>query len=464
MLFNSLSYIIFLPLVVLVYYLMPAKYRWTLLLACSYFFYMCWKPEYILLIITSTLVVFYSGKKISESKTKKQKNTYLLLSLVVNLGILFFFKYYNFSVYNLQFILNEFNIVANIPLFKILLPVGISFYTFQAISYTADIYLDKIKPEKHLGYFALYITYFPQLVAGPIERYNDLMPQFKQKLDVNYPNLRYGINKILLGLFKKVVVADTLSLYVDYVFFNADTSNGLQLYVGLVFFAIQMFCDFSGYSDIAIGSARLMGIRLTENFNKPFKALSVNEYWQRWHISLTNWIRDYIFYPIMYSRPKQFFFNTIIVFLAIGIWHGANINFIIFGLIHGVFTILQYGYSRLSFMPQFKSKLGIVTRWVFNVNLLIFTAVFFRAKTLDQALTILHRIFTEFTLNIRELFIGISPFDMALNVFLISLLGATAFFNKELRFKKNFVFIGICLILILLFGQNKEVQFIYFQF
>ena len=399
-----------------------------------------------------------------KARPKNKKNTYLLLSLVVNLGILFFFKYYNFSVYNLQFILNEFNIVANIPLFKILLPVGISFYTFQAISYTADIYLDKIKPEKHLGYFALYITYFPQLVAGPIERYNDLMPQFKQKLDVNYPNLRYGINKILLGLFKKVVVADTLSLYVDYVFFNADTSNGLQLYVGLVFFAIQMFCDFSGYSDIAIGSARLMGIRLTENFNKPFKALSVNEYWQRWHISLTNWIRDYIFYPIMYSRPKQFFFNTIIVFLAIGIWHGANINFIIFGLIHGVFTILQYGYSRLSFMPQFKSKLGIVTRWVFNVNLLIFTAVFFRAKTLDQALTILHRIFTEFTLNIRELFIGISPFDMALNVFLISLLGATAFFNKELRFKKNFVFIGICLILILLFGQNKEVQFIYFQF
>ena len=464
MLFNSLSYIIFLPLVVFIYYLIPAKYRWVLLLICSYFFYMCWKPEYILLIITSTLVVFYSGKKISESKSKIEKNKYLLLSLVVNLGILFFFKYYNFSVYNLQFILNEFNIEANIPLFKILLPVGISFYTFQAISYTADIYLDKIKPEKHLGYFALYITYFPQLVAGPIERYNDLMPQFKQKFEVNYPNLRYGINKILLGFFKKVVVADTLAIYVNYTFMNADACNGMQHYIGLIFFAVQMFCDFSGYSDIAIGSARLMGIKLTENFNRPFKALSVNDYWQRWHISLTNWIRDYIFYPIMYSRPKQLLMNTLIVFLAIGLWHGANINYIIFGLIHGVLTVVQYAYSRSSFLPQFKSKYGIVLRWLFNVHLLILTSVFFRATNFDQAITILNKIFTDISFSLSSIFVGISQFDFFLNLGLISLLGITAFFNKELRFKKNFVYIGVMLLVILIFGQNKEVQFIYFQF
>ncbi|NND77513.1 MAG: MBOAT family protein [Flavobacteriales bacterium] len=464
MLFNSLTYLIFLPLVVFTYYLMPAKYRWCLLLACSYIFYMCWKPEYILLIITSTLVVFYTGKKISESISKKQKNRYLLLSIFVNLGILFFFKYYNFSVYNLQIILDQFNIVADIPVFKILLPVGISFYTFQAISYTADLYLDKIKPEKHLGYFALYITYFPQLVAGPIERYNDLMPQFKQKFEVNYPNLRYGINKILLGFFKKVVVADTLAIYVDYAFMNAEACNGLQHYLGLIFFAVQMFCDFSGYSDIAIGSARLMGIKLTENFNKPFKALSINDYWQRWHISLTNWIRDYIFYPIMYSRPKQLMVNTMIVFLAIGIWHGANVNYIIFGLIHGALTIIQYAYGRSKLFPQFKSKFGTAIRWLFNLHLLIFSAVFFRATSFDQATIILSKIFTDLKFGLSSIFVGISPFDFFLNIGLIVLLGLTALFNKELRFKKNFVYIGVMLMLILLFGQNREVQFIYFQF
>lgn len=464
MLFNSLAYIIFLPLVVLVYYLLPAKYRWALLLAGSYYFYMCWKVEYILLILTSTLVVYYTGIKIHESETKKKKLYYLYLSLFINLGILFFFKYYNFSVQNAKLILSNFDVFVDIPLLDVLLPVGISFYTFQAISYTADIYLDKIKPEKHLGYFALYITYFPQLIAGPIERVNDLIPQFKKKIELNYSNFTYGINKILLGMFKKVVVADTLSIYVDHAFLNASAMNGLQHYVGLVFFAVQMFCDFSGYSDIAIGSARLMGIKLTENFNKPFKALSVNDYWQRWHISLTNWIRDYIFYPIMYSRPKQFVINTLIVFIAIGIWHGANVNFLIFGLIHGVFTILQYAYGKSNVLPQFKGKGGTAFRWLFNIHLLIFTGVFFRARTFDQAMTILSKIFTDFSANFKILFVGISPFEFVLSLGLIGLLGLTALFNEQLRFKKNFLFIGACLLVILLFGQNKEVQFIYFQF
>jgi len=283
-------------------------------------------------------------------------------------------------------------------------------------------------------------------------------------MSLNYSNFRYGINKILLGLFKKVVVADTLAIYVDYIFLNADGTNGLQQYFALIFFAVQMFCDFSGYSDIAIGSARLMGVKLTENFNRPFKSLSINDYWQRWHISLTNWIRDYVFYPIMYSRPKKFVTNTLIVFIVIGIWHGANINFIIFGLIHGIFSVLQFGYSKVSWTYKFKSKFGIALKWLFNFHLLIFTAVFFRAETFEKAMVIIGNIFTDFTLNVRALFVGFSPFDFMLDLFLIALLGVTAFFNTRINFKKNFLYIGVMLLIILIFGQNREVQFIYYQF
>ena len=464
MLFNSLDYIIFLPLLVFCYYIMPAKIRWLLLLVASYFFYMCWKVEYIFLIVASTLVVFYTGQKIHRSPDKKTKKFYLLLSLIFNLGILFFFKYYKFTALNLNWFFNKLELSIDLPYMNVLLPVGISFYTFQAISYTADIYLDKIKPEKHLGYFALYLTYFPQLIAGPIERVNDLVPQFREDIKLNYSNFRYGINKILLGFFKKVVVADTLAIYVNYTYLNAEAVNGLQHYLGLIFFAVQMYCDFSGYSDIAVGSARLMGVKLSENFNRPFKALSINEYWQRWHITLTNWIRDYIFYPIMYAKPKRFFFNTIIVFLAIGIWHGASVNFIIFGLIHGIFTIIQYAYTKADWTPKLQSKFGIALRWLFNFHLLILTAVFFRAQSFEQAIIVLQKVFTDFTLNLKAIFVGISPFEFSLNIFLIALLGITAFFNEKLSFKRNFIYIGLMLIIILIFGQNKEVQFIYFQF
>jgi alginate O-acetyltransferase complex protein AlgI len=470
MLFNSIDYLIFLPAVIILFYLIPHKYRWIMLLAASYYFYMCWRVEYILLIVTSTMVDYWAGLKMSEKVTQKERKPYLWLSLLVNLGLLFYFKYYGFFVGNLNELFSQFNLLINFQYMNILLPVGISFYTFQTLSYSIDIYRGNAKAEKHLGYFALYVTYFPQLVAGPIERSTRLLPQLRNKPKVSKEDIKFGVNKILLGFFKKLVIADNLAPYVNETYGNLEGSNGTQVYLATLFFGFQIFCDFSGYTDIAMGSARLMGVKLMENFKRPLWQSNLSDFWARWHISLTTWIRDYIYVPLRRAgkdvRGNTLYaaFSTIFIMVIIGFWHGASWTFIVFGLAHGALLILQRLTKPLPIFVWMRSKK--FTLWwyrMYNFQTTVFLGIFFRAPTMADARLVFSKIFTEFTLDIGTI-LSAYKFQILISCFLSLILLATILFDKKLKFKYNWLYVTGMIAIILLLGADNSSQFIYFQF
>ena len=302
MLFNSIEFVIFFPIVVGLYFAIPYRYRWGLLLIASYYFYMCWKAEYIILIVVSTVSAYCAAILIEKQKEPSKKKIYLIFSVSINLGLLFLFKYFNFFNDSLSALFNRFNLLYDVPAFKVLLPVGISFYTFQIIGYSIDVYRGENKPEKHLGIFALYVAFFPQLVAGPIERCARLLPQFYKKYEFDYQRVTDGLKLMAWGMFKKVVIADRLAPLVSQVYDHPLDYQGITFIVATVFFSFQVYCDFSGYSDIAIGAGQVMGIKLMKNFDRPYAARSVSEFWRRWHISLSSWIRDYLFLPIALNK------------------------------------------------------------------------------------------------------------------------------------------------------------------
>ncbi|MFK8038413.1 MAG: MBOAT family protein [Crocinitomicaceae bacterium] len=304
MLFNTVEFIIFLPAVVVIYYLFPAKHRWILLLGASYFFYMSWNIKYIFLIIFSTIIDYLIGLKMESLLHKKQRLPWLIISITINLGLLFSFKYLTFATENINLFATNLGFYYQLPLFDLLLPVGISFYTFQTLSYAIDVYNSKIKAERHLGHFALYVSFFPQLVAGPIERYSALAPQFKVKQLLRYNNFANGFRLIIYGLFVKMIIADNLSLVADKVFLEPNIYHSLDVLTGMVFYSFQIYCDFYGYSLIAIGSALLLGIQLMDNFKTPYLARNIAEFWQRWHISLSTWFRDYVL-PVRWKANKN---------------------------------------------------------------------------------------------------------------------------------------------------------------
>lgn len=470
MLFNSLDFLFFLPAVIVLYYIIPHKHRWIMLLGASYYFYMCWRVEYIFLIIASTMVDYWAGLKMSEKTTKAQRKPFLLVSLTVNLGLLFYFKYYGFFAFNLNEIFSHFNIISRVPYMNILLPVGISFYTFQTLSYSIDIYRGTAKEERHLGYFALYVTYFPQLVAGPIERSTRLLPQLKERPTVTKEDVRYAVNKILLGFFKKLVIADNLAVFVNETYGSLEGSNGTQVYLATLFFGFQIFCDFSGYTDIAIGSARLMGVRLMENFRKPLWERNLSDFWARWHISLTTWIRDYIYVPLrkagrnISANSPQAAASTIFILVVIGFWHGASWTFIVFGLFHGVLLVVQ----RLTrsfpvFVWMRKHKFTDFFYRMYNFQLTVFLGVFFRAQTMSDAWLVYEKIFTDFTLNLSAI-LSAYKFQILLSCVLSLMLLGTAAFNRKLKFKYNWMYVSGVIVLIILLGTDSKNQFIYFQF
>lgn len=464
MLFNSAAFLLFLPVVLVLYVASPVGYRHWLLLAASYFFYMCWRPEYILIIIAMTLVDYWSGILMEQAGSKRKKLLYLCISLGIDLGMLFWFKYAMFAGETL----NELFIWTDAPwrlnIWYILLPVGISFHTFQSLSYVIDVYQGRVKAERDLGFFALYIAYFPQLMAGPIERKSELIPQLRAQGLATAEDVRYGINKILLGFLKKVVIADSLAPFVDKFYETPQAWNGTAHYFALVLFGMQIFCDFSGYTDIAIGAARLMGVKLTENFNRPFRSLSVNEYWQRWHITLGTWVRDYLFVPLMYARPQRFAVNVLITFIAIGIWHGANWNFLLFGLVHGVATILQYHYGKISWLPQLTSLPGRFVRWFFTLQILLISGVFFRASTTHDAFAILGKLAAIRSFDPTSILAVMSKPQLAQVAIVLLLLAGTIALNRSLKFRHNRAYIVGMLTVIFLFGQSGGDHFIYFQF
>ena len=402
MLFNSTQFLVFLPIVVILYFATPAKWRWLLLLASSYYFYMCWRATYALLLVAGTLVDYTAGILMSRTTDRRKRLKYLLLSLASNLGMLFTFKYFNFFMDSLQYMCASLHVEAALPTLRLLLPVGISFYTFQSLCYTIDVYRGRVPAEKDFRIFAVYLSYWPQLVAGPIERPYNLLPQFHQTFHFDYDRVTSGLRLILWGFFKKVVIADNIAPTVDTIYNNCRIHESPTLIFGTVLFAFQIYCDFSGYSDIAIGCSRMLGIRLMDNFRRPYHARSTAEFWKRWHISLSTWFRDYLYIPLGGNRvPRwRWLFNIFFTFLVSGLWHGASWTFVIWGALHG--TYLLVGILTESLRGKLVAAIGLnrvpalhgALQRVVTFGLVCFAWVFFRANNVGDAFYIVTHMFT----------------------------------------------------------------------
>jgi D-alanyl-lipoteichoic acid acyltransferase DltB (MBOAT superfamily) len=482
MLFNSFQFLIFFPIAVLAFYLTPQRLRWLPALIASYYFYMCWKPAFAVLILTSTATDYLVGLGLNKYQTKVRRRLLLSASLVVNLGLLFTFKYLDFSLTNVDSALKALGFEIVLPYPELVLPVGISFYTFQTLSYTIDVYQRKIPTEYHFGRFALYVSYFPQLVAGPIERANRLLPQLKNKSTFSLNRLSSGLRLILWGLFKKMCVADLVATPVATIYANPTLFDGSFLLLGTLLFAIQIYCDFSGYSDIAIGCARIMGIDLMINFRQPYFAKSFTEFWQRWHISLTTWFRDYVYIPLGGKRcsKNRWVINILIVFIVSGIWHGAAWTFIAWALLHAIYLL---GERMLRpYLITFSKTIGLDRlSWLQSLiqvfvtfSLVTIAWVFFRAQTFSDAINILVMMSDWSRFNLKEYYLlGLNTFEMML-CFLMPIL--MIFIDYCIGFKPRVImkfweydsFRSLSyvtgLYLILLFGVFERVDFIYFQF
>lgn len=379
MLFNSAAFFLFLAGILCLFYLVPARFRWIIMLAGSYFFYMSWDIYYVLLIASSTLVDYGMGLLLQDTKQKSTRRIWLLISLISNFGLLFAFKYLGFAVS----IANDLG--ANFKIAEYLLPVGISFYTFQTISYTIDVYKGKMRAEKHLGYFALYVIYFPQLVAGPIERYGNLAPQLRFKQSWEWENASRGVRLILYGLFAKMVVADNLAPLVDQVFGHPELYSTASNLLGMFMYSFQIYGDFFGYSSIAIGVSLFFGVQLMNNFHSPYLATGLVDFWRRWHISLSTWFRDYLYFPLGGSRVNtlKWLRNVLVVFLLSGIWHGANWTFIVWGGIHGLFYFLEVVITT-KLKWSFHKHIPLFVRRLLTFCIVTFAWVFFRSPSLDH--------------------------------------------------------------------------------
>ncbi len=411
MLFNSLQFLIFFPIVLIVYYIIPDKVKYLWLLVASYYFYMCWNAKYALLILVSTVVTYISGLLIEKIKRSEDFNDKRKTSLkkwvvagscAINLGILFCFKYINFTVSLLSQAFSVIHIQLNIPAFDIILPVGISFYTFQALSYNMDVYRDDIYAEKNFFRYALFVSFFPQLVAGPIERSKNLLKQLAVPKKFNSKKATDGFLLMIWGYFLKIVVADRIAIFVDNIYGNYQTYNGWYIAIATMLFAIQIYCDFAGYSTIAMGAAEILGIDLMENFNAPYLSTSVAEFWRHWHISLTSWFKDYLYIPLGGSRKGKTrkYINKMIVFIVSGLWHGANLSFIIWGGLNGLYQvigeILQPVRDKVvSVLRLNRSSIGHkLIKGIITFALIDFSWIFFRANGYRESLAIIQSMLT----------------------------------------------------------------------
>lgn len=500
MLFNSIEFFIFFPTIVILYFFLVRviKKNWInqlLLLAASLYFYACWEPKYLLLILTSVFITWVSGILMT-NKSQRYKKNVLFVSLLTNLGILFFFKYYNFFANNMNLIYTKFHIHTQLPAFNVLLPVGISFYTFQALGYSIDVYRGTVKPEKNIITYALFVTFFPQLVAGPIERTEHLLPQFKINHDFDYTRVTDGLKLALWGMFKKIVIADQLAIYVDKVYSSPTEYQSIALIIATVFFAFQILCDFSGYSDIAIGCAKILGFSLNKNFDSPYLARNIADFWKRWHISLSTWFRDYLYIPLGGNRctPLRHYLNLFITFLLSGLWHGANTTFILWGIIHGLFLIIgnikNKLYKTLHIRLPSQGAISLL-QIVFTFTCVCFAWIFFRADSLKDALYIIsslrnsgsqiHTLLYELvTLQFgKGLFstitIGFSHMYIAVSVVLIFLVIYTEIIkqnksiilwidNKHIAVRWTLYYVLSIAILVKLLMSNYAAPFLYFQF
>lgn len=402
MAFNSLQYLLFLPIIIVLYFLSPKRFRNILLLLASYYFYIFSVPKYILLLILSTITTYFIGLFIEKNTSLVKKRRWLYAGVVLLISLLILFKYYNFFAGVVMTMLSFIGFKTPYIGVNILLPIGISFYLFQAISYLVDIYKNKIKAERNLIDYSLYLAFFPQVLAGPIARAGDLIPQFKKQYKFDYARVVNGLRTILIGLFKKIVIADTLSIYVNAVFDSLQLGNyhGGTLLLAVLLFTIQIYCDFSGYSDIAAGSAKVLGFGLAENFNTPYLSASISEFWSRWHISLSTWFRDYLYIPLGGNR-KGFVrkcLNIMVVFILSGLWHGAGWTYVIWGALHGLYRVVEELWRkvvkrRIEYSHIFICTIHKIFNVVLTFILVSFAWIFFRANTLTDAAYVVNNMF-----------------------------------------------------------------------
>jgi alginate O-acetyltransferase complex protein AlgI len=487
MLFNSTHFLFFFAIVMAIYFAIPYRFRWVLLLIASYFFYMSLKPAYIVLITILTLVSYYAGLQMGKTEIKSKRKKFLILAALANIGFLFLYKYYDFFNHSFKAIFDHYHLSYEIPALHFILPIGISFYTFKSLSYTIDVYRGDQSPEKRLGYFALYVAFFPQLLAGPIERATRFLPQLYGRIDFDYPRVTKGLKLMLWGLFQKMVIADNLAPLVDSVYNDPTHHQGVSLILATLFFAFQIYCDFSGYSDIAIGAAQVMGFTTMENFNRPYFSKSIPEFWRRWHISLSTWFRDYLYIPMGGNRVSisRWYFNLFIVLLICGFWHGANWTFLVWGGLHGIYLVFSaftqnirekiHKAIGLDRVPRFHSYLKVIVTFF----LVCFAWIFFRANTISDAVYIISNLFAGWGRALTVEALGNIPFWGPLKFeFIVSLLSIVIllliqlmergvniidWFSEKPIWVRWPVYYSIILS-ILLFGNFGSKQFIYFQF
>jgi D-alanyl-lipoteichoic acid acyltransferase DltB (MBOAT superfamily) len=479
MLFNSLEFLLFFPVVTALNFLAPHRWRWLVLLVASCVFYAAFIPKYLLILAFLILVDYIAGRGI-EGAAEPRRRALLLMSLVANLALLGFFKYANFVDSNLNSLLAAGGLAWVIPHLDIILPIGLSFHTFQAMSYTIEVYRGTQPAERHLGIYALYVMFFPQLVAGPIERPQQLLHQLRERHDFDLDRAADGLKLMLWGFFKKVVIADRLGLYVNQIYYDPTRHTGWPLIVATYFFAFQIYCDFSGYTDIAIGAAQVLGIRLMDNFNRPYFAKSIVEFWRRWHISLSSWFRDYVYIPLGGNRVPlpRWYLNILIVFLLSGLWHGANWTFLAWGALHGCYVLggsLTAPWRRRVYASPFMQRVQWSHRWIralVTFHLVLVAWVFFRASSISEAGYVLSHALVGLDMASFRAIAGTEYFMVS--VLLIAVMEGVHVLERHGAMRKlldekplavRWSFYYALLFLIVSFGMfHSPMEFIYFQF
>lgn len=467
MLFNSLHFLVFFPLVCMIYYVLQSlKARNFFLLVASYYFYMNWEPVYALLLLSSTVVTYAAGIFIARNQEARNKKIILSLCVVFNIGILFLFKYYNFIAENIVVFMRYADISCEMPKFTLLLPVGISFYIFQAVGYSIDVYRDATNAERNFFKYALFVSFFPQLVAGPIERSTNLLKQFNTLHRFSYDNFMKGLNWMVWGYFLKLVLADRCGMYVDAVFNNLDHHNGSSYLLAALLFPFQIYGDFFGYSLIAIGVARIMGFRLMDNFRRPYFAQTVTDFWHRWHISLSTWFKDYVYIPLGGNRVSKSrnYFNLMTTFIISGIWHGANWTFIVWGTTHGA---LQCAEKRLGWHKSNWKGWRSWWHWALTFAVVCLAWIFFRAESIGDAAHIIAGIFTRPGvpyLRVADLIIIFLTLAIVVAKEYKDEHGYDFSLSNSRHWIVRHLYVVFFVAFILLFGVLDGGQFIYFQF
>lgn len=479
MLFNSLSFAIFLTIVFIIYWALPHKLRWIVLLTSSIYFYMSWDVKYVLLLLFTTFISYACAIGLERAEEKKKKKILMVTALVAGLGCLFFFKYFNFASESVAKLLNVFTIQVHPVTMKLMLPVGISFYTFQTLGYVIDVYRGEVQAEKNFAKYATFISFFPQLVSGPIGRAKHLLPQILGERKFDYEKATDGLRLMAWGFFKKIVIADTLAVYVDTVYDSLRLYRGFPLLFVAVLYSIQIYCDFAGYSDIAIGTAKLFGIELMKNFDSPYFSTSVKEFWSRWHISLSSWLRDYVYISLGGNRVSKGrnAFNLMATFLISGLWHGANWTYVVWGGLHGAAQIIE----KFLFTRDKNKKISKIGWWCSVICTFIFATfawIFFRAENISDAFYVIGNMFHGITNP--AVYVGqmsylaidkLTLLGMIVGIILLTIYDYCSLKKDVLAWVKDLkapirwcIYVGFILFLIFNIPVTSGQEFIYFQF